>query len=71
MRTQRTGFYDDTGRAICEYDRIEAIAYDGTLIIGRVLDDDGIWYVSNEAGGWSPDLLNLDSIKILAREQDT
>lgn len=64
----KTGYYDRYGRAIREGDRLRATCCD-ELITGTVREDDGIWYLANDkAGGWSPDLLNLDECEIIRED---
>lgn len=58
----KTGFYDRTGKAIREGDKVKAIV-DGQFVIGTVEDWDDDWIVHSPT--WSPLLDQCDDIIIL------
>lgn len=64
-RGYRTGYYDSSGRHICDGDRVRGIA-DNEIITGTVTEDDRGWFVLNDRqGGFSPDLWTFDDLEVL------
>lgn len=63
---EKTGFYDCTGKNVCDGDYIKAIM-DGQIIYGTV-EDFGGWIMKRPT--WSPWLEDLDEIEILKRVDD-
>ena len=69
MRTGRkTDCLSIDGRVVREGDFVRVICA-GVIIQGTVAeDDDEVWYVANDKGGFSPSLWTCDSVKIIRRE---
>lgn len=69
MRTGRkTDCLSTDGRVVREGDFVRVIC-EGVIIQGTVAeDDDDIWYVANDKGGFSPSLWTCDRVEIISRE---
>ena len=67
MKAQKTGYYDRTGKAIRDGDRLKAII--GQQIVRGYVDEfnDGTWHLMAEFP-YCPRLCDLDDIEILEGE---
>jgi len=67
MRRVKTGYYDRTGKAIRDGDKLKAIFVDGTILDGFVdTNYDGEWILNGEY--WVAPLHALDDVEILEDE---
>lgn len=68
MRARRkTACLSTDGRVVREGDFVRVIC-EGVIIQGTVAEDDNeVWYVANEKGGFSPTLWTCDRIELIRR----